>query len=440
MTAMAVLTEESVEKLAAVLDRVCEKDPAALADGDTIEALHRQLARLEAATARAAAAFDVARGWEADGARSAAAWISTRCRRPLGEARRRVAAGRRLRDMPQVDAAWTAGDISASHVDVLGRAWTPASAQLFARDEQLLCEEARQLRFHHFVQVVAYWRYRADPDGVEADAAAQRDGRRVYLSKGRAGMRFLDGVLDPIGGAIVEKVLADIEDELFRHDWAEATARRGEHARASDPGDPRDLGRTPAQRRADALVEMARRAASAPPGARMLGQWRPHRPGQRQTGLSVSQPGTAPTNVAPVRDAGGGRVEPFMPHLVPGHRWVGDRRRGRRPAPAGGARPAEGPRDCSGPHVPHRRLLKPVRPVGPNRPHRRLPRNEAGSGSGVADGAAGRPSHGAAPAQCRTKPARAAREAALWRSSAPAAHSRPGCSAHRRARTSRGAC
>ena len=269
MTAMAVLTEESVEKLAAVLDRVCEKDPAALSDGDTIEALHRQLARLEAATARAAAAFDVARGWEADGARSAAAWISTRCRRPLGEARRRVAAGRRLRDMPQVDAAWTAGDISASHVDVLGRAWTPASAQLFARDEQLLCEEARQLRFHHFVQVVAYWRYRADPDGVEADAAAQRDGRRVYLSKGRAGMRFLDGVLDPIGGAIVEKVLADIEDELFRHDWAEATARRGEHARASDPGDPRDLGRTPAQRRADALVEMARRAASAPLGARL---------------------------------------------------------------------------------------------------------------------------------------------------------------------------
>ena len=172
MTAMAVLTEESVEKLAAVLDRVCEKDPAALSDGDTIEALHHQLARLEAATARAAAAFDVARGWEADGARSAAAWISTRCRRPLGEARRRVAAGRRLRDMPQVDAAWTAGDISASHVDVLGRAWTPASAQLFARDEQLLCEEARQLRFHHFVQVVAYWRYRADPDGVEADAAA----------------------------------------------------------------------------------------------------------------------------------------------------------------------------------------------------------------------------------------------------------------------------
>jgi hypothetical protein len=168
--------------------------------------------------------------------------------------------------MPQVEVAWTAGDISASHVEVLSRALTPASAELFARDEQLLCEQARQLRFHQFVQVMAYWRYRADPDGVEADAAAQRDGRRVHLSKGWAGMRFLDGVLDPIGGAIVEKVLAGIENEFFRQDWAEATARRGEQARAGDPG---DLGRTPAQRRADALVEMARRAASAPLGARL---------------------------------------------------------------------------------------------------------------------------------------------------------------------------
>jgi hypothetical protein len=181
----------------------------------------------------------------------------------MAEARRRVAAGRRLRDMPQVEAAWTAGDISAPQVEVLSRAWAPASAELFARDEHLLCEQARQLRFHHFVRVVAYWRYRADPNGAEADAAAQRDGRRVYLSKSWAGMRFLDGVFDPIGGAIFEKVLTDIEDELFQQDWAEARANRGEQARSED------LARTPAQRRADAMVEMARRASSAPLGARL---------------------------------------------------------------------------------------------------------------------------------------------------------------------------
>ncbi|MGH9278159.1 MAG: DUF222 domain-containing protein, partial [Acidimicrobiales bacterium] len=46
-------------------------------------------------------------------------------------------------------------------------------------------------------------------------------------------------------------------------DWAEARARVGEGVRATD------LARTPAQRRADALVEMARRAGAVPEGARM---------------------------------------------------------------------------------------------------------------------------------------------------------------------------
>ena len=47
-----------VEELAAVMDRICETDSTSLADGETVVALHRQLARLEAAATRAAAAFD----------------------------------------------------------------------------------------------------------------------------------------------------------------------------------------------------------------------------------------------------------------------------------------------------------------------------------------------------------------------------------------------
>ena len=53
-----------------------------------------------------------------------------------------------------------------------------------------------------------------------------------------------------------------IERELFDADWAEAKARLDR--------DPTvlDLARTPAQRRADALVEMATRARTAPTGGR----------------------------------------------------------------------------------------------------------------------------------------------------------------------------
>ena len=58
-------------------------------------------------------------------------------------------------------------------------------------------------------------------------------------------------------------VLARVEKELFDIDWAEAKARVGDDVCASD------LARSPAQRRADAMVEMARRAEAMPAGARL---------------------------------------------------------------------------------------------------------------------------------------------------------------------------
>ena len=67
-----------------------------------------------------------------------------------------------------------------------------------------------------------------------------------------------DLVLDPVSGTIVSEALRRIEDELFAADWAEARRRKGEEATAID------LPRTASQRRADALVEMARRAGTAP--------------------------------------------------------------------------------------------------------------------------------------------------------------------------------
>src|SRR5207302_10679764 len=53
------------------------------------------------------------------------------------------------------------------------------------------------------------------------------------------------------------------EQELFDADWAEARKRVGPGVCAAD------LWRTPAQRRADAVVEMARRSGAVPEGARM---------------------------------------------------------------------------------------------------------------------------------------------------------------------------
>jgi hypothetical protein len=225
--------------------------------------LHRLVERLRAVATRAAAAFDAGREWESAGARSSAAWVALRCGVPVAEARRRVQLGRELRGMPETEAAWVAGEIGEAHAEPLAALRRRAGSELFARDEAELAGCARELPFRGFRRAVAYWRQGADPDGAEEDAAAQRAGRRLHLSQSFEGMWLADAVLDPIGGEIVSGALERIETELLAADWAAAKAEHGEAVCAAD------VARTPTQRRADALVEMARRAGAVPAGGRL---------------------------------------------------------------------------------------------------------------------------------------------------------------------------
>jgi len=96
---------------------------------------------------------------------------------------------------------------------------------------------------------------------VEDEAAAERAKRELYFSQSFAGM-WLGKTFDPLSGTIVDNELARLEKQLFEADWAEAKARLGD-----DPS-VCDLRRTPAQRRADALVEMAIRSRTVPADGR----------------------------------------------------------------------------------------------------------------------------------------------------------------------------
>ncbi len=228
-----------VRDLTTAIDALCAADPSTLADGESIVALHREAARLQAALTRATAAYDAGGSWAADGARSSAAWVAVKCGLPLSTARRRVRLGRCLRSMPATEAAWLAGDIGQAQVSHLAEARSDATAECFARDEEMLVGQAKALAHRHFLRALHYWSQHADPDGVEDKAAAQHRARRVHLSCGFEGSWFLDGVLDPISGDIVSRALKSIEEELFAADWAEAKSRVGEGVCGAD------LGRTP---------------------------------------------------------------------------------------------------------------------------------------------------------------------------------------------------
>lgn len=250
-----------VEDLLLDLKRLAEVDPHDLGDDETIVALHRAKAVLEAVTARATASWDARRGF-AEQHRSGVTWLAARCHLAPDDASRELRRGRACRMLPVAEDAWLNGEIDGRHVDLLAAKRNDRTAERMDADEAMLVGHAGRLTYRCFVRALRYWEQCADPDGVEADARSRVDEERMHLSQTFDGMWVGDLVLSPVSGSIVNGVLASIEQELFEADWAEARARVGDAATAAD------LARTPAQRRAQAMVEMATRAAATPPGAR----------------------------------------------------------------------------------------------------------------------------------------------------------------------------
>jgi hypothetical protein len=160
--------------------------------------------------------------------------------------------------MPATAEAFGAGGISPRHASVLASLGGGRVADCFARDEVMLVGFARTMGWAEFCRAVEYWRQCADPDGTERDAAHDEALRRVHLSPGLRGTGHLEGLLTSLGRATLASALGRIEQELFEADWAAARAEHGDAATVCH------LARTPAQRRHDALVEMARRAVTSP--------------------------------------------------------------------------------------------------------------------------------------------------------------------------------
>src|SRR4051812_1802897 len=112
----------------AAIDEVAEADldvlPAPVLS-EMVEELQRMRARLEAAEARVIARWDADRCWQADGAQSGGAWLVWKARLPRSAAHQRVRHARALRTLPEVAAAWSAGEIDRTHITTLLGACTP---------------------------------------------------------------------------------------------------------------------------------------------------------------------------------------------------------------------------------------------------------------------------------------------------------------------------
>ena len=254
--------DPAIQTLKEAIDTLVDAGPLVPADACSIEHLFAQFARFESVLTEATASFADSGDWAPDGAKTAAAWVSRRCRVPTSQARRVAKRGRELAHLPEFARAWSEGRISSAQVDTVSSVRNDTTEAALARDEQVLCDQAATLSVDRFARAVAYWAQYADPDGAENAEDKRQASRDVYVAESFQGLWLGKITLDPISGAIVAEELSRLERDLFEADWAQAKEALGKDPTGAD------LARTPGQRRADALVEMATRSRSTPADAR----------------------------------------------------------------------------------------------------------------------------------------------------------------------------
>jgi len=228
---------------------------------DAVAEIVRLEAKICALRSSAVQAYDAHLDYGREGHRSATAGIRHRCRMYGGAAAGAVAMARALQRMPETTASLAAGDITEAHARRLIRA---ANRPEFATAEAMLIEKALSRSYKTWEQRVAYWEQvvdeqRLDPNDPEPEDSRE-SARAAHISKTVFDLTRIDAWLDPIGGAAFREAHRRIEHELFDADWQLGRQQHG-NAVTTDR-----LWRTPSQRRADALVEMATRAMTAPAG------------------------------------------------------------------------------------------------------------------------------------------------------------------------------
>jgi hypothetical protein len=235
--------------LTEAIDELADIDADALDDvelHEAVTAIGGLATRLEATWCRLVGTWDRRQLWAADGSKSPGARLARQTHRRRSDCDRLVHRARDLDSMPATGQAYAAGELSGAHVDLVAscnREWRNAE---FAESEQFLVDVCHTPFFNVAYKGIEYWKQLADRDAADRDATSVRDGRHLCASLGWRGELVINGVLDPLGGEIVKTQLDRICEQLRLHDQ-----RNG-------------VTRTATQRRADALVEMAVRSATAP--------------------------------------------------------------------------------------------------------------------------------------------------------------------------------
>lgn len=203
----------------------------------------RARACLESVDLRALRRFENQQSWRTDGYLSAASCVRTRLKINDAEVRERLHSARLLDDMPQMAQALAVGDITYAHLRTVSRAadQNPSRRASLAQADNILARSACTLNPKDLNRVVQRWTHAVDPQAAVGREERLYRQRAAWASTTFDGAVDVRGLLAPEGGVVVVTAL----DARVAASYREAVARNG--------ADERD----PAQRRADALVDLA---------------------------------------------------------------------------------------------------------------------------------------------------------------------------------------
>jgi hypothetical protein len=254
------------------LQRLREEDlevvPASSMNQDLV-ALRRHINGCEAEFMRRLARFDAGQGYIGSGTFGTKQWLRWKCNLSPSAASDRVEVSHQLASLPQTNDAFAEGDISYQHASMIARTAEKLGDKMEAHAESILVTVAKDNDPARLRIATLQLRHCLDPDGVLGDANEAHDLRFFHLSQTLDGVFYLDGRLDAEGGATLQTALNALNGPPVADDF-----------------------RKPSQRRADALVELARQQLDHGHLPEVGGQ-RPHLSVIVEMATLAKQPGSA---------------------------------------------------------------------------------------------------------------------------------------------------
>ena len=229
-------------------------DSSCLSDDELSVALREASAAVERAEAHrlaVAAEWDRRQAWAADGAGNGGCWLADRCTLSRAEAGSILRTARTVASAPVVAGAVADGSLPVAKAEVLASVVTARIAGAFVRDQEVLVEHARRLPVDEVRKMARWWARYVDEDGAEPAVPDQQ----LRITQAGDGTVHVRAVLSAEDGAQFRTVLEGIASQLWR----------AERAGTGDGREEPSMG-AGMRVRAEALVEMARRATAADPG------------------------------------------------------------------------------------------------------------------------------------------------------------------------------